>query len=112
MMETLLPHLQTNNIVACQLQHADQLHLNNHHQEEQSQTNKLLKIPRSTGCLVFSKQAKTFLNSSYLFGIIHGSYFCLQFWTLVNLKNFYFLKSYYIFRIYVIDYFHLTLNFL
>ena len=71
-MEILLPHSQTNNIVACQLQHAVQLHLN--HQEEQSQTNKLLKIPRSTGYLVFSKQAKTFLNSSYLFGTIHGSY--------------------------------------
>ena len=71
--ETLLPHSKTNNIAVCKQLRAVQLHL--HHQEEKSQTNKLLKIQRSTGYSVLSKQAKTFLNSSYLFGIIHGSYF-------------------------------------
>jgi len=73
MTETLLPHSKTNNIAVCKQLLAVQLHL--HHQEEKSQTNKLLKIQRSTGYSVLSKQIKTFLNSSYLFGTIHGSYF-------------------------------------
>jgi hypothetical protein len=78
-MEVLPQHSQINNTVECQLLIAAlqppylqlQLILQ---VEQQSQINKLLKILRSTDFLAFSKQAQTLTNSSYLFGIIHGSY--------------------------------------
>ena len=78
-MEVLPQHSQINNTVECQLLIAAnqptylqlQLILQ---VEQQSQINKLLKTLRSTDFLAFSKQAQTLTNSSYLFGIIHGSY--------------------------------------
>ena len=76
-MEVLPQHSQINNTVECQLLIA--AHQPPHLQlilqvEQQSQINKLLKTLRSTDFLAFSKQAQTLTNSSYLFGIIHGSY--------------------------------------
>ena len=78
-MEVLPQHSQINNTVECQLLIAAHqppyLQLQQILQvEQQSQINKLLKTLRSTDFLAFSKQAQTLTNSSYLFGIIHGSY--------------------------------------
>lgn len=75
-MEVLHQHSQINNTVECQLLiAAHQVEQQAAHQvEQQSQINKLLKTLRSTDFLAFSKQAQTLINSSYLFGIIHGSY--------------------------------------